>query len=374
MSYTEVTQESPTSLRLRGCDIGGCHNSQEPNVDDALHGGQSNGVISTDTSTGHRIISRSQTVGGTEHEHERRRPSISLRRMSLQLQKRISFRSLPHWLQDNIYLQKSHRAQLQSVRHCFRSMLTLHTETVNIWSHLIAFMFYLLQCLMIFVLKYDPFGKVDIHKLPWEDQIMVFSLFPCVMLSFFCSFLFHLMCIHSEKVSSYFGKLDYIGILLHMASKGVTFYYFGFYHSLGIKFVYTSISAILACLTFVMIFSKQFINPAYCVLRFSVFFSYILWNIIPILHLSALNGFWTVLVDWHLLCGMLIAGFGAFCYVTRVPECLAPGRFDIWGSSHQLWHIAAAIEPMVYIYGFIHSAIYYHLNETCSSFHVSPYG
>ena len=39
------------------------------------------------------------------------------------------------------------------------------------------------------------------------------------------------------------------------------------------------------------------------------------------------------------LSGMAVAGAGAGLFVYAIPESYAPGKFDIVGSSHQLWHI-----------------------------------
>lgn len=48
------------------------------------------------------------------------------------------FEYLPEWLQDNEYLRHGHRPPLPSFAQCFRSILSIHTETGNIWTHLIG--------------------------------------------------------------------------------------------------------------------------------------------------------------------------------------------------------------------------------------------
>ena len=49
-----------------------------------------------------------------------------------------SFGGLPDWMQDNEYLQFGHRPELNSFKECFRSIFGLHSETGNIWTHLIG--------------------------------------------------------------------------------------------------------------------------------------------------------------------------------------------------------------------------------------------
>lgn len=61
----------------------------------------------------------------------------------MQLWERVGWRvvhysHLPEWLRDNDYLHWGHRPQLTSFGQCFRSIFRIHTETGNIWTHLIG--------------------------------------------------------------------------------------------------------------------------------------------------------------------------------------------------------------------------------------------
>lgn len=49
-----------------------------------------------------------------------------------------SYHLLPEWLQDNEFLHTGHRPPLPSFAECFKSILSLHTETGNIWTHMIG--------------------------------------------------------------------------------------------------------------------------------------------------------------------------------------------------------------------------------------------
>jgi predicted membrane channel-forming protein YqfA (hemolysin III family) len=46
---------------------------------------------------------------------------------------------------------------------------------------------------------------------------------------------------------------------------------------------------------------------------------------------------------WAFLCGVV----GCLIYATQVPERIYPGRFDIFFSSHQIWHILTALGPIL---------------------------
>ncbi|XP_055761866.1 uncharacterized protein LOC129838735 [Salvelinus fontinalis] len=45
---------------------------------------------------------------------------------------------LPEWLKDNEYLRHGHRPPMPSFRACFKSIFRIHTETGNIWTHLLG--------------------------------------------------------------------------------------------------------------------------------------------------------------------------------------------------------------------------------------------
>ena len=49
---------------------------------------------------------------------------------------------LPHWLRDNDFLIKGHRPPLHSFWACFKSIFRIHTETGNIWTHLLGMYVY----------------------------------------------------------------------------------------------------------------------------------------------------------------------------------------------------------------------------------------
>lgn len=50
----------------------------------------------------------------------------------------VHHRSLPDWLQDNDFLHTGHRPPTNSFLVCFKSIFRIHTETGNIWSHLLG--------------------------------------------------------------------------------------------------------------------------------------------------------------------------------------------------------------------------------------------
>lgn len=84
-------------------------------------------------------------------------------------------------------------------------------------------------------------------------------------------------------------------------------------------------------------------------------------SVLPVLHGLRLYG-WADLEERMGLSWMLAEGVlyitGAGLYAARVPEKWAPGRFDIWGSSHQIFHFLVVAAAACHLVGLVKSANY----------------
>jgi len=61
-----------------------------------------------------------------------------------------------------------------------------------------------------------------------------------------------------------------------------------------------------------------------------------------------------------ILCGALIYGM-------RIPEKLYPGHFDIWGSSHQIFHMLVVVATSVHLFGVLHAFEWNFENRRCGA-------
>jgi len=61
-----------------------------------------------------------------------------------------------------------------------------------------------------------------------------------------------------------------------------------------------------------------------------------------------------------LFCALSGLGYilGVIVYVSRIPERLYPGKFDIWGHSHQIWHFFVLSAAILH---YVSSLINYHV-------------
>lgn len=106
------------------------------------------------------------------------------------------FTSLPQWLQDNDFLHKGHRPPLPSFSACFRSIFRIHTETGNIWTHLLGCLAFTGMALYFLT---RPSAEIQ-----WQEKVVFASFFAGAIMCMGMSFTFHTVSCHSEKVGKLF--------------------------------------------------------------------------------------------------------------------------------------------------------------------------
>lgn len=76
---------------------------------------------------------REMAAGAMRHAEE------LIRRMLLHVSWTIChFHALPKWLQDNDFIWQGYRPPLPSFWDCIKSIFSIHTETGNIWTHMLG--------------------------------------------------------------------------------------------------------------------------------------------------------------------------------------------------------------------------------------------
>lgn len=285
----------------------------------------------------------------------------------------IPFDSLPHWLRDNEFLEHNHRPQMNSFRGCFKSMFRLHTETWNIWTHLVGFVFFVVLVLGVYVFgDYITwlFEDVQIHSLPWVEQFMFFLFYLGAMACLCCSFLFHLFSSHSQRMYVLFSRLDYSGIAFLITGSSVPAYYYGFYCTTVERYTHTTILITLCVACVSVSLWRKFSTPGYRPLRAFVFLTFGLYGVIPSLHVLFREGTARAASDyamWEMLLMGCLYVCGACFYMSRIPERLFPGKFDIWVSSHQVFHVFVIIAALVH-YDVLLSMVKFRISAgSCSS-------
>lgn len=236
---------------------------------------------------------------------------------------------LPDWLKDNDFLLHGHRPPMPSFRACFKSIFRIHTETGNIWTHLLGCVFFL--CLGIFYMFRPNISFVA----PLQEKVVFGLFFLGAILCLSFSWLFHTVYCHSEGVSRLFSKLDYSGIALLIMGSFVPWLYYSFYCNPQPCFIYLIVICVLGIAAIIVSQWDMFATPQYRGVRAGVFVGLGLSGIIPTLHYVIAEGFLKAAtigqIGWLMLMASLYIT-GAALYAARIPERFFPGKCDIWVS------------------------------------------
>lgn len=159
----------------------------------------------------------------------------------------------------------------------------------------------------------------------------------CLLASSVC----HLLSCHSKRVAYIMLRLDYAGIAALISTSFYPPVYYSFMCDPFFCNLYMGFITILGVATVLVSLLPVFQSPEFRTIRASLFLGMGLSGVAPILHKLIL--FWHQpealhTTGYEILMG-LFYGLGALVYATRIPERWMPGKFDIAGHSHQLFHL-----------------------------------
>lgn len=124
----------------------------------------------------------------------------------------------------------------------------------------------------------------------------------------------------------------------------------------------------MGSIVFVISVREKFTNKEYHVIRGTMFLTFGISAAIPILHLKLFgaHGF-DGSYDFSLwIIGGLSYIFGAILYIMKFPERYWPGRFCIFGNSHQIFHVLVLIGVFTHYYGCLQTYMY-RASNLCSN-------
>jgi adiponectin receptor len=254
----------------------------------------------------------------------------------------------PH-LRGNPWITHGYRDQL-TLYECWRSLFALHNETLNIWSHLLGTVYFLV---LAWREAYDLATNMDGTEVYHRISVLMFTL-AASQLCFF-STVFHAVGCRSEQLYVLTAKLDYSGIsLMILFSFPPVMLNFFACHHLPIAFFYISSIGLLTVVALVMSWSPRFSAPTpfWTRIRAGVFITIGLFGVIPVFHAGVLHK--DVLhVIWPFLLMAVLYIAGAVIYALHFPECLFRAGHCNTGpcTSHLIFHISALLAATVHYWG-----------------------
>ncbi|GAN11053.1 hemolysin III family channel protein [Mucor ambiguus] len=269
----------------------------------------------------------------------------------------LSWNEIPVWMQDNVYITGGYRRPTNNYWDCVKSLGYLHNESVNIWSHLLTF--------ILFV----GFGIHFLWTQPFQETLTAFDItyfFLFIVGALLClgfSASFHCFSCHSEKVAATWNRCDYAGITCLIVGSFFPVIYYGFHCHHILQVIYLSIIVSLGSVTAAVTLMKHFRTPGYRWVRASLFMALGLFGLIPTIHgiwIYGLNNATKTIALGHMALMATTYIAGALIYGCRFPERVMPGKFNIFGASHQIFHICVTVAVLAHYFGVMSAMAFWH--------------
>jgi len=174
---------------------------------------------------------------------------------------------------------------------------------------------------------------------------------------------YHTISNHSATVARFGNQLDYLGIVFLIWGSFIPSIYYGFHDDVRLIRTYWAMITTIGAGTALVTTSPKFRTSQWRPFRAAMFVAMGLSAVFPVVHglqtrgVEILNK--TIAFPWLAGHGILYI-VGATIYATRVPERWYPGKFDIYCSSHQIFHVLVLVAASTHLTGLIKAFDYMH--------------
>ena len=250
----------------------------------------------------------------------------------------FGLKQMPEWLQPSPFIQESYRpAGLESYYFCFQSIFAIHNETINIWTHLLAFVWYAWML--------GDFHYNSDYYLGGQDKLLITALYISWMSMWIFSSTYHCLRCHSEAVYHSCYKLDLCGIVVSMSTATIVFAYYAFYFDPNLKLTYISVMTCMGLLAVTWVAVNGIHRHDSCFL--SLIILALMFNV-AVTHFASYqepNSSTGQIVEslWKM---NMASGLGCVAFYGDLPERYLSGQqslFSIIPQGHQIMHIATSI-------------------------------
>ncbi|KAI8929748.1 hemolysin-III related-domain-containing protein [Entophlyctis helioformis] len=261
----------------------------------------------------------------------------------------VPINRMPAWYNDNSFIRRGYRRITNSYAGCLTSLFFVHNETGNVYTHLVGALIFLVLVAGFYAGLTVPLAA----SVGWGDVAAFAAFYAGAIVCLGLSTTFHLCCCHSRDVLVYWNKADYIGIVTLILGSFIPVLYYGFFCYPTLRMVYIPSFSVLAALPYMSVsLMRRFSSPQYRYFRTGIFVALGVSGVVPLTHIVLIHGF-SAAVRMFSVYDILLMGalylVGAFIYAYRIPERWFPsGIFDIWGQSHQIWHLLVLAAALVH--------------------------
>lgn len=237
---------------------------------------------------------------------------------------------LPEWYEAYPYIKRYYRVHY-TVCDCAASVMEMHNETCNIWTHLVG----------TAIFAYRSFKSLAARDAD-ELTLLVYTSCACFMLA--ASTSYHAFHPVSPRAYARWLVADKLGIALMLGGSYAPGVWLGFRCALPwVRLLWLTDAAVITCVAAVLVWQRSS--------RFRTgIVALVVSSLAPIFH-------WLYIAPTHLfslLLPKLVAmlafyALGLFFYTTQWPERRHPGLVDLIGASHQCWHLCILAAALTWL-------------------------
>ena len=256
----------------------------------------------------------------------------------------LTLQQSPSFFRWNEHVHSGYRPAGKSASWYASSVFAWHTETCNVWSHLIGF--------FVFV-RFHVFASRDVALATDSDDNYLWNLFSmriftvCVCLMYASSVVFHLFWPKSERVCRRCEKVDYCGIVLAIAGTGAPLILLVLRPSMTIVQCYWAVTALVSARAmFLLVRNVYSTESGLCI------FLSVAW-FLPVVgaHGTVVHGVFGSRMASLFYPATAIGALylvGSYVDAKHIPERLYPGKFDTFGNSHNIMHACVLLATLMH--------------------------
>ncbi|KAL2022467.1 hypothetical protein VTK56DRAFT_5296 [Thermocarpiscus australiensis] len=279
-----------------------------------------------------------------------------------ELRRLLSNTQVPTWYSD-YYILTGYRPVTHSIKFCCGSLAYRHNETVNIYSHLVPAMFSVILATLV-----SLYFNANFPGSTRNDRLVFEIYLTTSVICFTISSLYHTLLCHSRYYHDLWVRIDYVAIIFQILGSFISGIYIGFYCEPQLQKLYWSMIAALSTLTAFVVINPRLQSPRFRLLRTCSFVATGFSALAPIIHAATIFPYHQLDkqagLRYYYLEGVIVL-VGVVFYITRFPEAWRPGRFDIWGASHQIFHVLVVLSAAVHLYGLLSAFRWNYENPRC---------
>ena len=247
---------------------------------------------------------------------------------------------------DNKFIRTGYHPPVQTWFERWNLLWTIHSETWNIWTHVIGIL------LSAYCLLNSALNMNDPDYWIWIlHDFVSFSMF-------FSSTVCHWLHICSESWSKNFSSLDHCGVANALFFGNFTWMYYGLRHEASMFHLYVGIMCIILFSKLVIscrnVFAQEFNFKLEQVRRKLLFVQHLIIFVAECQQLitNKRNALFPSECCNFILPTVLCYWIGAITFMMQLPEALWPGKFDTIFNGHQIMHVMILIAFILQRYAF----------------------